>query len=152
MSFVTGRYPIKMDPRDEGWRRMPFDMLPIVRYTGQACLSPPNCERFVLSDARITGANTAPFGNLSFDKCRTSDRVLYCLTDRATYLSLPPPLSRPHLVIATSFAFLICKYLLAHVCHVIAKGRIPNELPNALYWVANPQLIFLREKLAILVS
>ena len=51
-------------------------MLPRVRYTGQACLSPLNCERFVLSDVRMTGANTAPFGNLSFNKRCMSERVL----------------------------------------------------------------------------
>src|ERR1700691_4326777 len=108
-------------------------MLPRVRYTGQACLSPPNCERFVLSDARITGANTAPFGNLSFNKCCTSDWDLDCSTDRATYLSLPPPLSHPHLVISPHITLLISKHLLEVICQVITKCRISNELSDALY-------------------
>src|ERR1700683_3203614 len=127
-------------------------MLPRVRYTGQACLSPPNCERFVLSDARITGANTAPFGNLSFNKRCTSDRDLYCSTiDRVTYLSLPPPLSRPHLVVSPHITLLINKHLLAVVCQVITKCRISHELSDALHRITNPQLVFLREKLAVFV-
>jgi hypothetical protein len=71
---------------------------------------------------------------------------------KQTYLSLPPPLSRPHLVITTSFPLLICEYVLAVICHVIAKSWIPHELPDALYGIADPQLVFLCEHLAIFIS
>jgi hypothetical protein len=131
---------------------MPLDMLPRVRYTGQACLLPPNCERFILSVARMTGTNMAPFGNLSFDKRRTSDRVqVYCSSDRATYLSLPPPLSCPHLIVSPRITLLISKHLLAVVCQVIMKHRISHELSDALYRITNPQLAFLHEKLIVFI-
>ncbi|GLB39991.1 hypothetical protein LshimejAT787_0705010 [Lyophyllum shimeji] len=38
----------------------------MVKYTGQAVLFPWNLVRFVLSDARMTGAMTAPLGSFSF--------------------------------------------------------------------------------------
>jgi hypothetical protein len=67
-------------------------------------------------------------------------------------LRLPPPLACPHLVISTSFTLLIHKYLLAVVRYVIAKGWVPDELPNALYWITDPKLIVLGEELAIFIS
>ncbi len=47
---------------DEGDRRAAFGMFPILRYTGQADLSPLNVDSCVLSDAKITGAMVAPAG------------------------------------------------------------------------------------------
>jgi len=131
---------------------MPFNMLLIVRYTGQACLSPPNCERLVLSDARMTGATTAPFGNFSCIIDAVRKCGFNCTGDRtSTHLSLPPPLSRPHLVVSPHITLLINKHLLAVVCQVITKCRISHELSDALHRITNPQLVFLREKLAVFV-
>ena len=45
-------------------RLVDFAMLPMLRYTGQACLSPLNRERFVLSEERMIGVIVAPSGNL----------------------------------------------------------------------------------------
>jgi hypothetical protein len=50
-----------------------------------------------------------------------------------------------------SSSLLIYEYLLAVICQAISRGRIPNELPNAVYRIANPQLVFLCEKLAFFV-
>jgi hypothetical protein len=44
---------------DGEWRSF-FEILPMVRYTGQADLSPLKFESCVLSDANITGAITTP--------------------------------------------------------------------------------------------
>jgi hypothetical protein len=66
-------------------------------------------------------------------------------------LSLPPPLSCPHLVVSPRITLLISKHLLAVVCQVITKCRISHELSDALYRITNPQLVFLREKLAVFV-
>jgi hypothetical protein len=69
----------------------------------------------------------------------------------ATYLSLPPPLSSPHLVVSTSCALLIRKHLLAPICYIITKGRIPYELPDALYRITDPKLIIFSEELAVFI-
>lgn len=60
-SFVTGKYPIRMDAPDDTRRRVRFGILPIVRYTGHAELL-PLAVRCVLSDARMTGVIVAPGG------------------------------------------------------------------------------------------
>jgi hypothetical protein len=55
-----------------GFLRTAFAMFPIVKYTGQALLSPRNWDSWVLSDDRIRGATVDPIGNLFFDKISVS--------------------------------------------------------------------------------
>jgi hypothetical protein len=50
-----------------GFLRKAFEMFPIVKYTGQALLSPRNWESWVLSDDRIRGAMVEPIGNFFYD-------------------------------------------------------------------------------------
>ena len=67
-SFATGRYPISTVAWAVGFRRMAFAIFPIVKYTGQALLSPRNWDSWVLSDDRIMGAIVDPIGNFFFDE------------------------------------------------------------------------------------
>jgi hypothetical protein len=55
-----------------GFLRMAFAMFPIVKYTGQALLSPRNWESWVLSDEIIRGAMVDPIGNFFFDEISVS--------------------------------------------------------------------------------
>ena len=63
----------------------------------------------------------------------------YCSSGWATYLSLPPPLSCPHLIISPHIALLISKHLLAIVHQVIMKCQIPYELSDVVMLQFGPE-------------
>src|SRR5882762_1276422 len=111
-NLATGMYPIRTVAWEEGWRCISFDIFPIVRYTGHACLSPPNCDSAVLSDARITGASTAPSGSFSWIEkvCKIGFVPFW-----ASYLHFPPPVPSPHLIKDSIFTLLIREDFLAAV-------------------------------------
>ncbi len=62
--MLTGKYPMSTVACSEGFRLMSWSMFPIVKYTGQADLSPLKRESCVLSDARMMGAMVTPFGKI----------------------------------------------------------------------------------------
>lgn len=57
----------------DGFRRMDFGMLPSVRYTGQADLSPLKTLSWVLSDAMMRGAIAALRSVLAIISYRESE-------------------------------------------------------------------------------
>jgi len=57
-----GLGPTGIQDRFLGVQRMSFQMLPIVRYSGQACWSPKRLVNWVLLDAHMTGTIVAPAG------------------------------------------------------------------------------------------
>ena len=61
-SFVTGMYPRRMFAQADGWHLTDFSIFLIIRYTGQACLSPLKVDNCILSEARMTGTIVAPAG------------------------------------------------------------------------------------------
>ena len=54
-SFAIGRYAMSTVVCVVGFLHRAFAMFPIVKYTGQALLSPWNWESWVLSDDKIRG-------------------------------------------------------------------------------------------------
>jgi len=58
--------PTRIQARIIGVRRISFRILPIVRYSGQACRSPEKLVKWVFSDAQITGTIVAPAGSWSW--------------------------------------------------------------------------------------
>jgi hypothetical protein len=124
-------------------------MLPIDRYTGHADLSPWNCNRHVLSDARMIGAMVAPFGN-----CFWTPYVGQYLSFSlfwGTYLLIAPPIRCPHVI---DYSVKSCGVLVySHRCvhHVITEQRISNEIFDALHRITHPKFNIFMQYLALLI-
>lgn len=129
-----------MDAREEGWRRTSFEMFPMVRYTGQASLSPLNLDSCVLSDARITGQTVEPL--LSFFYQGMS---IHYQTRQAcmTYLYVPPPLCRPHLSVLPIQALVVDQLAIDSnrlIALLSIECWVAEKLAYALDWIALPKL------------
>lgn len=107
---------------EDGERCTSFEMLPILRYTGQADLSPLKLDSCVLSDASITGAITAPAGIrryqvITHGQYLTGSDYLYM----ATHLHLFPPVCRPHLADDGLCSSLVLVHSLRRKAYVFIK-------------------------------
>jgi hypothetical protein len=71
-SFDVGKYPINTFAWAFDDLLISFFMLPIVMYTGQAFLSPPNCDSIVSSVLIMMGATVEPFGSFFYMACKLS--------------------------------------------------------------------------------
>lgn len=68
------------------------------------------------------------------------------------YLCVPPPVSRPHLIVDADTSLTITKNLLGSVCHFSVERGVANEFSNALKRISPPELKLLRLLLPILVG
>src|ERR1700761_91264 len=109
-------------------------MLPIVRYTGQALLSPPKVDSCVLSEAMMRGAIVAPFFRCFFIN------VNFIITGSGThvnaYLHLPPPITCPHLTI---HSFTPSPMPLWFIFHHFLEQWVPNQVFDAFKRIPHPQ-------------
>ena len=98
-------------------------MLPIVRYTGHAFLSPWKRVSWVLSEESISGAMVAPVG--SFDLPKESQCFLFFLF-KQSYLGIPPPVSGPHFIKNSDLALVIHVYALCHIGYKVFESGISD--------------------------
>lgn len=123
-------------------------MLLIVRYTGHDTSLPLNWDSVVLSDATITGATTTLGGSLS--QYYWWGTYLIDSLAKLTYLSIPPPISSPHLIIHSIHPPLITVYLLRNIWDEILIHRISNQLLYTSDRILLPELKILTHHCPIL--
>jgi len=117
-------------------------MFPIVRYTGQAFLSPLNTDSSVLSEDKITGATTAPSGSFPYASSSAWLHLLQSMV--STYLGFPPPVACPQLIIYPIISLCICICTLWSIRHHILQCGIPNQLLHTFHWIPSPQFYCFR--------
>ena len=104
---------------------------------GQAFLSPLNTDSDVLLEDKITGTTVAPCG--SFPCASPSSWAPPLESKVSTYLGLPPPITRPHLIIDPILSLCINGRMLRHIHHYITEGGIPDEFLDTFHRISSPQ-------------
>lgn len=113
---------------EDASRLVALAILPMVRYTGQALLSPRNWDSWVLSDDKIIGQMVVPDGSICLVKS----------TGRG-----------PHFVNDFDVPMLIQDNVLGGVFHRITEYWILQQLADTFYRISVPQLELLSLSLSV---
>jgi len=141
-------YPISTVACALGFRLVAFAILPMVRYTGQAFLSPPNCDKVVLSEDRITGATVPPGLILpfKFHGLSVSHRLKVQISSD---LCFPPPVPSPGLIISSPGPGFILVDLFWSKVYLVLECWVPYQFLDAFNRISAPKFQLLSQRLPI---